>query len=258
MHNLKGKLALVTGGSSGIGLVIAETLGSAGAKIVLISRNKDKLINAQQYLSNKNIECHTFVFDASNISNIDHLITQIIKECGDIDILVNNVGATDTANDQFETITTDTWNTLINVNLASAVFFTQAVAKQSMMRRKQGKIINLSSMVGINPIKQGGVAYQLAKASIEHFTKLTAIELGMYNITVNCIAPGIIPSNMTKDLIAASVQGKIVLPNNALGKPLGKPSDISGISLLFASDASAHITGQSISVDGGRNISISL
>ena len=247
--DLKGRSALVTGGSRGLGLQIAEALGEMGAKVAITARKKEELDAAVSRLGSHS---KSFVCDIGKRDGIAPLVDGVLKAFGKIDILVNNAGATWGA--PAEDHPPDAWDKLVNVNLTGAFLLAQRVAKQSMIPAKWGRIINIASVAGLigqDPRFAPTVAYTATKHGVVGLTRQLAAEWGVYGITVNAICPGFFPSKMTRATLETA--GKMVrdlTPN----RRLGNEEDLKGLAVLLASEASRHITGQAIAVDGGSTI----
>ncbi|MGA0611019.1 SDR family oxidoreductase [Caldimonas sp. KR1-144] len=249
LFDLTGRAALVTGGSRGLGLQIAESLGEAGAKIVLTSRKAADLQEAAAHLKSRGIDAHWIAADASDPAEVQRVVDEAIRLVGDIDILVNNAGATWGAPAADHPL--EAWDKVMNLNVRSVFLFSQAVGKRCMIPRKHGRIINVASIAGLggNPPFMTTVAYNTSKGAVVNFTRVLAGEWGQHGITVNAIAPGFFPSKMTAGTLA-----KVGADNLAKGAPLqriGDDEDLKGLALLYASDAGKHITGQIMAVDGG-------
>lgn len=249
LFDLSGKTALVTGGSRGLGLQMAYALGEAGAKIMLTSRKPDDLEQAAGELQAVGIDARWHAADCSDGEDINRLVEETLHRMGDIDILVNNAGATWGAAAQDHPVAA--WDKVMNLNVRGYFLLCQAVAKQSMIARRCGRIINVASIAGLggNPRYMQTIAYNTSKGAVINFTRTLAAEWGTYNINVNAICPGFFPSKMTDGLLGAVGEEKI-----AAAAPLarlGDDEDLKGACLLFASDAGKHITGQWLAVDGG-------
>jgi gluconate 5-dehydrogenase len=250
LFDLSGKTALVTGGSRGLGLQIAEALGEQGAKVVLSSRKQSDLDEAVAHLMSRGIEASAIAADLSQESAVAPLVDEAMKRLGHIDILVNNAGATWGA--PAEDYPTEAWDKVMDLNIRSIFLLSQAVGKRSMIPRKYGRIINVASIAGLSgngPNSMQTIAYNTSKGAVVNFTRTLAGEWGRYGITVNALAPGFFPSKMTKGTLAAV--GEESLAKRAPLQRIGDDEDLKGASLLFASDAGKHITGQILAVDGG-------
>ena len=250
LFDLKGKTALVTGGSRGLGLQIAEALGEQGAAIVLSSRKQSDLDEAVAHLKSRGIEASAIAADLSREENVAPLVQEAMKRLGHIDILVNNAGATWGA--PAEDHPTEAWDKVMNLNIRSIFLISREVGKQSMIGRKYGRIINVASIAGLSgngPDSMQTIAYNTSKGAVVNFTRTLAGEWGRHNITVNAIAPGFFPSRMTKGILEQ--RGEDNLARRAPLQRIGDDEDLKGAALLFASDAGKHITGQILAVDGG-------
>jgi len=249
LFNLEGQTALVTGGSRGLGLQIAESLGEAGAKILLSSRKASDLEEAAANLQAKGIDTRWAAADASQPEEARRVVAEAMQRLGRIDILVNNAGATWGAPAEEHPL--EAWDKVMNLNIRSLFVFSQAVANASMIPRRHGRIINVASIAGLggNPPGMQTVAYNTSKAAVINFTRALAGEWGRYGINVNAIAPGFFPSKMTKGLLERLGAEKMAA--HAPLNRLGDDDDLKGVALLFASAAGKHITGQTLAVDGG-------
>jgi NAD(P)-dependent dehydrogenase (short-subunit alcohol dehydrogenase family) len=250
LFDLTGKTALVTGGSRGLGLQIAEALGEQGARIVLSSRKKSDLDEAVAHLEARGIDASAIAADLSQESAVAPLVGETLKRLGHIDILVNNAGATWGAPAEDHPV--DAWDKVMNLNIRSIFLLSQAVGKQSMIPRKYGRIINIASIAGLGgnpPGTMQTIAYNTSKGAVVNFTRTLAGEWGRHGITVNALAPGFFPSKMTMGVLATI--GVDTLAQAAPLQRLGDDEDLKGAAVLFASDAGKHITGQILAVDGG-------
>ncbi|MBL8332210.1 MAG: SDR family oxidoreductase [Rubrivivax sp.] len=248
LFDLSGRTALVTGGSRGLGLQIAEALGEAGAKIMLTSRKASDLEEAAADLAAKGIDARWVAADASDPAQVQKVVTEAMERLGQIDILVNNAGATWGA--PAEDYPLEAWDKVMNLNIRSVFLFSQAVGRASMIPRKQGRIINVASIAGLSgSMDVEFIAYGTSKGAVVNFTRSLAGEWGEHGITVNALAPGFFPSKMTRGTLAA--HGVDKLAGAAPLRRIGDDDDLKGAALLFASAAGKHITGQILAVDGG-------
>jgi len=249
LFDLSGKTALVTGGSRGLGLQMAEALGEAGAKIMLTSRKAADLEESAAHLQDKGIDARWVAADASQPAEIARVADEAMQRLGQVDILVNNAGATWGA--PMEDYPLDAWDKVMNLNIRSIFLMSQAVGKASMVPRRSGRIINIASIAGLagNPPEMRMVAYNTSKGAVVNFTRTLAGEWGRYGITVNALAPGFFPSRMTKGVLQQF--GADNMAKRAPLQRLGDDDDLKGATLLFASAAGKHITGQILAVDGG-------
>jgi NAD(P)-dependent dehydrogenase (short-subunit alcohol dehydrogenase family) len=250
LFDLKGKTALITGGSRGLGLQIAESLGEQGATLVLSSRKQADLDEAVAHLKSRGIEATAIAADVSQEAAINALVAEAMKRLGHIDILVNNAGATWGA--PAESHPSEAWDKVMNLNIRSIFLLSQAVGRESMIPRKYGRIINVASIAGLSgngPDSMQTIAYNTSKGAVVNFTRTLAGEWGRHGITVNAIAPGFFPSKMTRGLLEQ--RGAENIARRAPLQRIGDDEDQKGAALLFASDAGKHITGQILAVDGG-------
>ncbi|MGH8741371.1 MAG: SDR family oxidoreductase [Burkholderiales bacterium] len=250
--SLKNKVALVTGGSRGLGLQMAEALGEMGARVAITARKKDELEGAVAHLKNSGIGAVSYVCDIGKRDAIPPLVDQVLKDFEKIDILVNNAGATWGAPAEDHPL--EAWDKLVNVNLTGAFVLTQLVGKRSMLPAKWGRVINVASIAGLmgqdKRIVQT-IAYNATKGGLVNFTRALAAEWGERGITVNAICPGFFPSKMTKATLGTT--GELIRDWTPT-KRLGNDEDLKGLVVLLASEASRHITGQAIAVDGGATV----
>ncbi|MTI69966.1 MAG: 3-oxoacyl-[acyl-carrier-protein] reductase [Firmicutes bacterium] len=245
--NLSGKVALVTGGSRGIGKEIALKLASLGADIIInYSRNSKKAEEVVSEIENMGRKAYCFQADVSKLEEVEKLIKKTLDEVSNVDILVNNAGIT--KDNLLMRMSKDDWNDVINVNLTGAYNLCKSLIR-SMIRKKNGCIINISSVVGItgNP---GQCNYSASKAGLIGLTKSLAKEVGKKNIRVNAIAPGFIETEMTDKLNENVIKE---YKKNIPLKKLGSPEDIANTVAFLASDLASYITGQVIVVDGGMS-----
>ena len=236
------KLALVTGGSRGIGRAIALKLASCGYDVVInYAGNTEAANKTVEDIKKFNVQAEAFKFDVSNQTEVDENIAKIIEKYGRIDILVNNAGIT--RDDLFIRMTSDKWMDVINTNLNSAYFVSKPVVKL-MMKQRFGSIVNTTSVVGVYG-NAGQANYSSAKAGLIGFTKSLAKELGGRNIRVNAVAPGFIETDMTKDLANTEEYLKLISL-----KRMGSAEDVAEAVKFLAVDAT-YVTGQVLEVDGG-------
>lgn len=249
LFDLTGKNALITGGSRGLGLQIAEALGEMGAKVAITARKAPELEEAKAHLKDLGIDALTIVNDLQNTGAAKPMVEEALKALGRIDILVNNAGAAWGAPAEDHPL--DAWHKVINLNLTAIFLLSQTVGKLSMIPRKYGKIINIASiagLVGTDPRMMPTIAYNSSKGGVVNFTRSLGAEWAQHGITVNAIAPGVFPSKMSHGMIEKA--NKLILDLTPMQR-LGGEEDLKGVAVLLASDASAYMTGQIIAVDGG-------
>jgi gluconate 5-dehydrogenase len=247
--DLGGRTAIVTGGSRGLGLQIAEALGEMGARLALTARKQDELDEAVAHLKKQGIEARPYVCDLGKRELVAPLVDHVLADFGKVDILVNNAGATWGAPAEDHPL--EAWDKLVNLNLTGTFLISQRVAKKSMIPAKWGRIVNVASVAGLmasDPAVVRTVAYNATKHGVVGLTRQCAAEWGEHGITVNAICPGFFPSKMTRATLDST--GEMVRKMTPTRR-LGGPEDLKGLAVLLASEASRHITGQAIAVDGG-------
>jgi len=242
--DLSGKTAFVTGSTRGIGLAIAQTLYAAGAKVAVVGRDAERASEVASALGSRaaGVAC-----DVAQEDQVVAAVSAAEADLGPVDVLVNNAGLT--RDNILLRLTGQDWDAVLDANLKGAFHTTRAVIK-GMMKRRAGRIINMSSIVGLTGNK-GQANYAASKAGLIGFTKSVAKEYASRNILVNCIAPGFIETDMTASLPDAA--RATLLEQIALGR-LGRPEDVAGAVLFLSSDLAGYITGQVLVVDGGMVI----
>lgn len=239
--SLTNRVALVTGSTRGIGRAIADTLGECGARVAVVGRDKARASEVAHELGRGAVG---FACDVSDTASVAQLVADVEGEFGSLDILVNNAGIT--RDNIVMRIRDDDWNAVIDANLRGA-FAAIRAASRGMMKRRWGRIVNISSVVGITGNK-GQANYAASKAGLIGLTKSVAKELGSRNVLVNVVAPGFIDTEMTAAMTPEARSGLIgAIPLERLGSP----ADVAAAVAFLASDHAAYITGQVIVVDGG-------
>jgi gluconate 5-dehydrogenase len=250
--DLTGRTALVTGGSRGLGLQIAEALCELGARVALVARKEDELAAAKAHLAaTLGADAVTLACDLADIQAIAPMVARAHDTLGPIDILVNNAGATWGA--ATADLPLEAWHKVIHLNLTAMFLVTQEVGRRSMLPRRQGRVVNVASILGLgggHPEERRAptLAYNTSKGGVVNFTRSLAVEWGRYNVNVNAIAPGFFPTKMTRGVLEAMGDE---LAQRAPLQRMGGPEDLKGIVAVLASDAGAFITGQIVAVDGG-------
>jgi gluconate 5-dehydrogenase len=252
LFDLGGKVALVTGGSRGLGLQMAEALGEMGARVAITARKQGELDEAVAHLAALGIEAAAFPADLGKAEIVPGLVDAVLARFGTVDVLVNNAGTTWGA--PAEDYPAEGWHKVMNLNLHGTFFLTQAVAKRCMIPRRSGKVVIVASVAGLfgNPPEMQTVAYNTSKGALVNMTRALAAEWGPHGINVNAICPGFFPSKMAKGLLA-QIEGAVVARTPL--RRLGNDEDLKGTVVFLASDASRHVTGQYVAVDGGACIS---
>jgi len=249
--DFSGKVAIVTGGGTGIGYATAMQLARLGAEVVVASRTFDELEGAAGRIADASgTRCIAVRTDVKDEQSCIDLVARTIDELGRIDVLVNNAGGTRMG--PLEAIPSRGWHSIFELNTHSAYYCTRE-AGQRMIAQRSGAIVNVSSGAGINGVK-GGAHYSAAKAAVQMFTKVTAAEWGRYGVRANCVAAGAIASERVLD--AWQVAG---LDPSTMGKAIplrrtGTPDEMANMIVFLASDAASYVTGQTIAVDGGPNL----
>ena len=241
MFDLEGKKALITGASGGICKEIANVLIEHNAEVCISGRNLDELNALKELLGKK---CHVVTCDLSKKDEIIELIKKTDKVLGHIDILINNAGIT--KDNIFLRMSESEWEDVLNVNLNSTFSILKLITK-GMIKRRYGRIINISSVVGVTG-GAGQVNYSASKAGLIGLTKSLSQEVATRNITVNCIAPGFIETPMTEKL---DDKRKDTILNSIPMNRIGRPEDLSSAIIFLASQESSYITGQTIHINGG-------
>ena len=244
MIDLSDKIALVTGASRGIGQSISMILAQNGAHVVCVSRNINDVQSVADKITHQKFNASAASCDISDSNNVTELVKDIIEKHGRIDILINNAGIT--RDNLLMRMSEDDWNEVVNVNLKAA-FTAIKAASRSMIKQRSGRIINISSVVGLIG-NAGQVNYAASKAGLIGMTKSVAREFASRGITANCIAPGYVETQMTNKLtdeVKSSLNEQI-----PLGR-IGNVEDIAYAVAFLASDEASYITGQTLAVDGG-------
>jgi gluconate 5-dehydrogenase len=250
MFDLTGRVAAVTGGNGGIGRGIALALGDAGAAVAILARNQEKNQSTLAELRARTVNAIAVRLDVTERAALRPALEEAAGRLGPIDILVNNAGTTWGAATIEHPI--EAWQKVIDLNLTAMFLVSQEVGRRCMVPRRSGKVINIASILGLvgggDPGRPATIAYNTSKGGVISFTRALAAEWAQYNINVNAIAPGFFPTKMTKGIM--EMLGDEVA-NQAPLKRMGGPEDLKGVTVLFASEACAFITGQVIAVDGG-------
>ena len=250
LFDIAGKVALVTGGSRGLGFQIAQALGEMGCRVAITARKADELEAARALFAAQGIDVLTIVNDLTQTAGIAGLVDAVVAGLGPIDILVNNAGATWGA--PAEDYPDQAWHKVMDLNVDAIFFLTREVGKRCMIPRSQGKIINIASVAGLrgSATTVTTIAYNTSKGALVNFTRALASEWGKHNINVNAICPGFFPSKMSAGLLE---QVRDTVISRAPLHRIGGDDDLKGAAVFLASEASRHITGQNLAVDGGMS-----
>jgi gluconate 5-dehydrogenase len=250
LFSLQGRVAIVTGGSRGLGEEIAEGLAEAGATLMLCARRDEWLVPTVNDLRGRGFTVESALADVSKPADVQAVVEKTVNAFGRIDILVNNAGIS--WGDEPETMPLEKWQKVIDVNLTGAFLFSQA-AGRDMLKRQSGNIINVASIAGLHASVNGPhyVGYASSKAGLMGLTRELAGTWGRQGIRVNAIAPGFFPSRLTEAVLPkaeAGLKASCPIPRAGLA------GELKGVAVFLASDASSYVTGQVIVVDGGRTI----
>lgn len=252
LFDLTGKVALVTGGSRGLGLEMAEGLAEAGASLMLLARREQWLAPAVAGLKQRGFCVQGAVYDVANPDAAPAAIARTVAAYGRVDILVNNAGVT--WGEPAEEFPLEKWNMVLEIDLTAAFLFCQAAGKE-MMKQRYGRIINIASVMGmigtLPELEHHLSAYVAAKGGLIALTRELAAKWAQHNIRVNAIAPGFFPSRMTEKSLAG--YGDALAATTPM-KRVGQAGELKGVAVFLAADASSYITGQTIVVDGGMTI----
>jgi len=244
---LDGKVAIVTGGSKGLGRAIALGMGEVGAKVVVVSRTKKLIEETAHEIISHGGEAIAIPVDVRNEDQIKYAVNKTVDTFGRLDILVNNAGIAP-MNPTLK-VAADEWNNVIETNLTSNFLFAKMAVKRAMKEQRVGKIINIGSVLGLMASNMAP-HYCATKAGLAHLTKALALEWARYNINVNCIAPGFFKTDMTTRQQESEAHQKF-LNFKIPFKRLGEPEEIVPAAIFLASEAASYITGSTIIVDGG-------
>lgn len=251
LFDLTGRVALVTGGSRGLGLQMAEALGEMGARLAITARKPGELAEAKAHLEGLGYEVETVAGDLSKFDTIPAMVDQVLARFGTIDILVNNAGATWA--EKAEDYPDAAWHKVMDLNVNAPFFLTREVGRRCMIPAGRGSVIVTASIAGFKgtPPGMNTIAYNTSKAAAIHFARTLASEWGHYGIRVNAICPGFFPTKLAGGLIEKL--GPAVVERTPLGR-LGGDEDLKGAVVFLASDASRHVTGEALAVDGGASL----
>lgn len=246
LFNLKGRSALVTGGSRGLGKAMARGFAECGARVMICSRNEEELQSAVLEISDGlDVEVGYVVTDMSKRDEVDALAVAALEAFGTVDILVNNAGVN--TPQPIDEVTDEAWDRVLEINLTAIMRLTRALVP-AMKAQRWGRVIHISSVLGVGS-KPGRNAYSATKAALMGLAKASALDLGPFGVTVNCIGPGPFLTDMPMSLLSEAEKEEF--SNVTALKRWGQPRELAGPALLLASEAGSYITGEMLLVDGG-------
>lgn len=251
LFDLSGKVALVTGGSRGLGKEMAEGLAEAGASLMLLARREQWLTPTVEEFRSRGFKCEGTLCDVSNVDDVQAVVNRTMQTYGQIDILVNNAGVT--WGEPIEEHSLEKWNMVLQINLTGAFLFSQRAGRE-MLKRRTGNIINVASIAGLRGSMERGqhiVGYVAAKGGLLAMTREFAAKWARRGIRVNAIAPGFFPSRMTERVLA-DIQ-PMIEADVPMGR-VGAEGELKGVAVFLAAPASGYITGHTFVVDGGGTI----
>jgi NAD(P)-dependent dehydrogenase (short-subunit alcohol dehydrogenase family) len=248
---LDGKVAMITGASRGLGRGFAEVLAAGGATVVLAARGVEQLAVVREDIEEAGGKAIAVQLDVRDKEQAEDAVAAAVEQAGRIDILVNNSGVAVTR--RILDVSEEDWNSVLDTNLTGAWNVAQAVARQMAEDGEGGTLVNISSLLGIRT-QAGVVAYSVAKAGLDHLTRVMAVELARQNIRVNSLAPGYILTDLNRAFFETE-PGKALTARVPMRR-LGLPDDLTGALLFLASDASKYVTGQVLVVDGGHSVAV--
>src|SRR5712691_376223 len=245
--DFEGEVVVVTGGSRGLGLEIAQAFGQAGAKVVITARREQWLKEAENFLTNQSIAVDAFICDVADATSVEQLVQQTLQQNSKIDVLVNNAGLTWGAT--AESMPLERWRQVIDANITGTFLMSQAVGR-SMLERKKGAIVNVASIAGLGGGQLNTVGYNASKAAVINLTRALAVEWAARGIRVNAIAPGLFRTRMSEVLVQRAEAANVTVA--PLGR-IGQPGELAPMVLFLASEGASYITGQVVAIDGGRS-----
>ena len=249
LFDLSGKVALITGGSRGLGLEMATGLGEAGAAIAVTARREQWLASAEQELTGRGISCLATTCDVSKPDEVDGLVAAVLERFGRIDVLVNNAGVS--WGEAVATMPLEKWRSVLETNTTGCFLVSRAVASEMIRAGRGGTIVNIASIAGLlgtAPEVLDALGYTASKGAIISMTRDLAVKWARHGIRVNAIAPGFFETRLTAGVLQ---QSRSVIERSTPLARIGRPDELKGAALFLASPASAYVTGQILSVDGG-------
>ena len=249
LFDLTGRVAVVTGASSGLGVHFAETLAENGAKVVLVARRAERLQSVKKKIESAGGEAIAIEADVLDRKAMERAFDAAEKAFGTVTILINNAGITHA--DRVHEMPEETWRRVLGTNLDAVLYWAQEAARRMIAAKKQGAIVNIASILGFN-VAKGVAAYSVAKAGVVQLTKALAIELSYRGVRVNAIAPGFVVTEINDDYLSSRPDMTRTIPSGRFGET----KDLEGALLLLCSDAGAFMAGSTVVVDGGQVLTI--
>jgi len=253
LFRLDGQVAIVTGGSRGLGLEMATALGEAGAAIAITARREEGLATARETLERKNITCASFPCDVANEDQVTQTVSAVVQRFGQIDILFNNAGIAWGAS--IESMPLEKWRSVFDTNVTGSFLMARAAASRMIDRGRGGAIVNIASVAGLVGMPSrllDAVGYSASKGAVISLTRDLAVKWARHGVRVNAVAPGFFETRMSEGVVKKA--GRTIEQMTPLGR-IGRPGELKGVVLFLASAASSYITGQVLAVDGGMTAS---
>ncbi len=246
IFDFSGEVALITGGSRGLGLEIAQAFAAAGATVVITARREQWLQEAAQVLREQGATVHALLCDVADATSVETMLQQALDACGKIDVLVNNAGLT--WGTPAEDMPLERWHQVIEANITGTFLMSQQIGRH-MLTRGKGTIVNIASIAGLGGGQLNTVGYNASKAAVINLTRALAIEWGARGVRVNAVAPGMFRTRMTDAILQRS---EPVIASALPMKRIGHPGELAPTVLFLASEAASYIRGQVLAIDGGK------